>query len=77
MLTRVQREGAYVLPFSCYTRKNYNNIARGTVQRLRRLYDTAEKFKCRTLHKKSSFPLRISSVNVTKSGDSCRFGRIY
>ena len=55
MLTRVQREGAYVLPFSCYTRKNYNNIARGIVQRLRRLYDTVEKFKCRTLQKNQVF----------------------
>ena len=25
-------------------------------------------------HKKSSFPLRISSVNVTKSGVFCGFG---
>ena len=31
----------------------------------------------RTLHKKWSFQLRISSVNVTKSAVSCRFGRIY
>ena len=30
-----------------------------------------------TLHKKWSFPLRISSVNVTKSAVSCRFGHIY
>ena len=29
------------------------------------------------LHKKWSFPLRISSVNVTKSPVSCRFGHIY
>ena len=29
------------------------------------------------LHKKRSFPLRISSVNVTKSAVSCRFGHIY
>ena len=29
------------------------------------------------LHKKLSFPLRISSVNVTKSTVSCGFGRIY
>ena len=30
-----------------------------------------------TMHKKWSFPLRISSVNVTKSAVSCRFGHIY
>ena len=31
----------------------------------------------KTLHKKRSFPLRISSVNVTKSAVSCDFGQIY
>ena len=31
----------------------------------------------KTLHKKWSFPLRISWVNVTKSAVSCRFGHIY
>ena len=30
-----------------------------------------------SLHKKWSFPLRISSVNVTKSSDSCGSGHIY
>ena len=30
-----------------------------------------------TLHKKWSFPLRLSSVNMTKSAVSCRFGHIY
>ena len=30
-----------------------------------------------TLHKKRSFPLRIFSVNVTKSAENCRFGHIY
>ena len=29
-----------------------------------------------TLHKKLSFPLRISSVNVTKSAGNCEFGHI-
>ena len=29
------------------------------------------------LHKKWSFPLRISSVNVTKSAGKCAFGNIY
>ena len=30
-----------------------------------------------SLHKKWSFPLRISSVNVAKSAGNCRFGYIY
>ena len=30
-----------------------------------------------TLHKKWSFPLRISSANMTKSAVSCRFGYTY
>ena len=30
-----------------------------------------------TLHKKLSFQLRISSVNVTKSTDNCGYGHIY
>ena len=30
-----------------------------------------------TLHKKWSFPLRISSVNMTKSAGNCKFGHIY
>ena len=30
-----------------------------------------------TLHKKLSFPVRISSVNVTKSSVPCGFGHIY
>ena len=30
-----------------------------------------------TLHKKCSFPLRISSVNMTKSAEKCEFGLIY
>ena len=30
-----------------------------------------------TMHKKWSFPLSISSVNVTKSAVSCKFGHIY
>ena len=30
-----------------------------------------------TLHKKWSFPLSISAVNVTKSGVSFGFGHIY
>ena len=30
-----------------------------------------------SLHKKWSFPLKISSVNVTKSAGTCAFGHIY
>ena len=33
--------------------------------------------KILALHKKSGFPLRTFSVNVTKSAVSCRFGLIY
>ena len=33
--------------------------------------------KMYTLHKKWSFLLRVSSVNVTKSADFCGFGHIY
>ena len=29
------------------------------------------------LHKKGSFPIRISLVNVTKSAGNCGFGHIY
>ena len=38
--------------------------------------DTSEKIIL-ALHKKWSFPLRISSVNVTKSAGNCGFGHIY
>ena len=30
-----------------------------------------------TLHKKWSLPLRVSSVNMTKSAGNCEFGHIY
>ena len=30
-----------------------------------------------TLHKKWSFPLRVSSGNMNKSAESCGFGHIY
>ena len=33
--------------------------------------------ECSTLHKKWSFPLGISSVNVTKFAVSCGFAHIY
>ena len=36
-----------------------------------------EQLKTDTLHKKLSFPLRISSVNVTKSAGNYGFGHIY
>ena len=32
---------------------------------------------CITLRRKWSFPLRISSVNVTKSAGNCGFGQVY
>ena len=34
-------------------------------------------FNKQTLHKKLSFSLRISSINVTKFAVSCGFGHIY
>ena len=34
-------------------------------------------FTPNSLHKKWSLPLRISSVNVTKSAENCGFGHIY
>ena len=37
----------------------------------------AEYLSTVTLHKKWSFLLRISSVNVTKSTGKCEFGHIY
>ena len=43
--------------------------------------DYAKKLHCvilqLSLHKKQSFPLRISSVNLTKSPVFCEFGHIY
>ena len=37
----------------------------------------SSRFHWQTLHKKWSFPSRISSVNETKSAVSCGFGHIY
>ena len=39
--------------------------------------EISKKNKQKTLHKKLSFPLKISSVNATKSAVSCGFGQIY
>ena len=36
-----------------------------------------EAMKHYSCKKKRSFPLRISSVNVTKSAENCKFGHIY
>ena len=41
-----------------------------------KLYDSLAGYKLK-LHKKWSFPLSISSVNVTKSAVFCGFGYIY
>ena len=38
---------------------------------------TGVEIEVESLHKKWSFPLQISSVNVTKSAVSCGFGLIY
>ena len=40
-------------------------------------YVYSDNIKPLTLHKKWSFPFRISFVNVTKSSVSCGFGHIY
>ena len=40
-------------------------------------YLNLPKFDYVKLHKKGSFPLRISSVNVTKSAENCGFGHSY
>ena len=34
-------------------------------------------FQEKALHKKRCFPLKISSVNMTKSAGNCGFGQIY
>ena len=45
---------------------------------LRTVYNgELEGFIKKSLQKKLSFPLRISSVNVTKSAGKCGFGHIY
>ena len=35
-----------------------------------------ERTPLETLHKKWSFPFRISSINMTKSAENCEFGHI-
>ena len=57
----------YVCPYSGY-RALKGSIASCNITRANNLL---------TLHKKIIFPLRISSVNVTKSAENCGFGHIY
>ena len=40
------------------------------------LFFNTKKFSKNTLHKKVSLPLRVSSVNVTRSARNCGFGHI-
>ena len=40
-------------------------------------YHGSKQTYCDALHKKWSLPLRISSVNVTKSAENCGFGHIH
>ena len=53
-------------------KKGNNNIDNAIVVKLVWYSKTLQ-----TRHEKWSFPLKISSVNVTKSADSCWFGHIY
>ena len=68
--------------------KQINKVGRGWVQEDQKVCLFCDAFKGHfketvklnlehTLHKKWSFPLRISSVKVTISAVSCRFGHIY
>ena len=53
-------------------------MTRGVFWILSNIYENSyNTWKQLTLYKKRSFPLRISSVNATKSAVSCRFGYIY
>ena len=52
-------------------------ILLGKVILLQRSNEVSFRTSCFTLHKQWSFPLKISSVNVTKSAVSCGFGLIY
>ena len=38
----------YVLPSTCYLKKNINNVHKGIALRLRRIFDTGEKFDIRS-----------------------------
>ena len=38
----------YVLPSTCYAKKNVNNVPKGIALRLRRIFDTDEKFDIRS-----------------------------
>ena len=42
-----------------------------------RLVEDTRPGKPDTVHRKASFPLRSSLVNMTKSTGNCRFGHIY
>ena len=58
----------------CFLKSNYNKTENQNNQcdldldKVLDLYNTGQKW---------SFPLKISSVNVTKSAENCGFGHIY
>ena len=64
-----------------YGRRIFFTIASGIFKAIvgegNRHFLLAADFVVKTLHKKWSFPLRISSENVTKSAGNCGFGYIY
>ena len=41
------------------------------------IYPGNQSISANALHKKSSFPLRTSSINVSKYAENCEFGCIY
>ena len=51
------------------------SVTQGLSTSLLRL--TTKRLKGFSLHEKQSFPLKISSLNVTKSAENCGFGHIY
>ena len=64
---------SFFLSFLEITMSLMNVFSNATVIFLNRSYHRIDV----TLHKKSSFPFRISSVNVTKSAGNCGFRHIY
>ena len=67
--------------FVCYVQKKYFskilkiNLRQKLIQHLLIKQEVPKQEVL--LHKKWNFPLRISSVNVTKSAGNCGFGHIY
>ena len=65
--------------FMCFQDSDCSKLSK-TVQNFEYKILSARFISCVTsiaLHKKWNFPLKISSVNVTKSAAFCGFGHIY